>query len=429
MMFLENLRLAFSSLMANKMRAVLTMLGIIIGISAVIAIITVGNSLSASVTDSMSSLGANNVNIYLDYKEVEDEVTEEGYIFKPDDPTKARITEEDLISKDMIKELCATYPDEIYAVALERQVGTGEVTVGKETAKVNMIGANVGDFVSNNIEMTAGRFFTEQEMSDGRMLAIVSKKFVDSVYDGVIDDAVGENVNVYIGDKFYPVTIVGVYTKEESTMTTMLVGSSGKTTDMYIPLVASEKIAHSDRYQGFSVVTTAGVNADEFAKKAKSFFKTYYRNNKSLYVDAMSLKTVVEYLDKTMGSITSAISIVACIALLVGGIGVMNIMLVSITERTREIGTRKALGAPNSAIRMQFIIEAAVICIVGGIIGIILGVAAGCGLAAALGTPATPSVGSIILSLTCSMAIGIFFGYYPANKAAKMDPIEALRYE
>ncbi|MBR6004279.1 MAG: ABC transporter permease [Lachnospiraceae bacterium] len=147
MMFLENLRLAFSSLMANKMRAILTMLGIIIGISAVIAIITVGNSLSASVTDSMSSLGANNVNIYLDYKEVEDEVTEEGYIFKPDDPTKARITEEDLISKDMIKELCATYPDEIYAVALERQVGTGEVTVGKETAKVNMIGANVGDFV------------------------------------------------------------------------------------------------------------------------------------------------------------------------------------------------------------------------------------------------------------------------------------------
>ena len=130
-----------------------------------------------------------------------------------------------------------------------------------------------------------------------------------------------------------------------------------------------------------------------------------------------------------MGSITKAIAIVAGIALLVGGIGVMNIMLVSITERTREIGTRKALGAPNSSIRMQFIVEAVVICIVGGIIGIIIGVTAGVLLANALGTPAAPSVFSIILSLSFSMAIGVFFGYYPANKAAKMDPIEALRYE
>ncbi len=130
-----------------------------------------------------------------------------------------------------------------------------------------------------------------------------------------------------------------------------------------------------------------------------------------------------------MGSITKAIAIVAGIALLVGGIGVMNIMLVSITERTREIGTRKALGAPNSSIRMQFIVEAVVICIIGGIIGIIIGVTAGVLLANALGTPAVPSIFSIVLSLSFSMAIGVFFGYYPANKAARMDPIEALRYE
>jgi putative ABC transport system permease protein len=130
-----------------------------------------------------------------------------------------------------------------------------------------------------------------------------------------------------------------------------------------------------------------------------------------------------------LGKITTAISVVASIALLVGGIGVMNIMLVSVTERTREIGTRKALGATNSSIRTQFIIEAVVICIVGGIIGIILGLTMGNFASKLLGYPAQPSIRSIVISLSFSTAIGIFFGYYPANKAAKMNPIDALRYE
>jgi putative ABC transport system permease protein len=130
-----------------------------------------------------------------------------------------------------------------------------------------------------------------------------------------------------------------------------------------------------------------------------------------------------------LGVITKAISIVASIALLVGGIGVMNIMLVSVTERTKEIGTRKALGAKNSSIRMQFIVEAVIICLIGGFIGVIVGILAGMGLANALGYPAFPSISGIIISLLFSMTIGIFFGYYPANKAAKMNPIDALRYE
>ena len=130
-----------------------------------------------------------------------------------------------------------------------------------------------------------------------------------------------------------------------------------------------------------------------------------------------------------MGTITLAISIIAGIALLVGGIGVMNIMLVSITERTREIGTRKALGATNSSIRIQFITESMIICLIGGAIGVMLGLLMGAAGAKLLGYAASPSIGSIFGSLGFSLAIGVFFGYYPANKAAKMNPIEALRYE
>ena len=141
------------------------------------------------------------------------------------------------------------------------------------------------------------------------------------------------------------------------------------------------------------------------------------------------MASMVESMSEMVSNITTAISVIAGIALLVGGIGVMNIMLVSITERTREIGTRKALGAPNSSIRLQFIVEAIVICSIGGMIGIILGIILGTVAANLLSTSANPSVSSIILSLGFSMAIGVFFGYHPANKAAKMDPIEALRYE
>lgn len=201
-------------------------------------------------------------------------------------------------------------------------------------------------------------------------------------------------------------------------------------TSLYIPISTAQRVNDSDiGYTYVTIVTNPEVDSIAFANTLQKFFEIFYRRNPVFTVYSMSMKSVVEQMTTIMGTMQLAIAVIAGISLLVGGIGVMNIMLVSITERTREIGTRKALGATNSSIRVQFIVEAVIICLIGGMIGILLGVAGGMLGAKLLGAPAAPSIGSIIFAMGFSMAIGVFFGYYPANKAAKMDPIEALRYE
>ena len=160
-----------------------------------------------------------------------------------------------------------------------------------------------------------------------------------------------------------------------------------------------------------------------------SYFDEVYANNKNFHVSAYNMASDLGMINTVLNVITIAVSGIAAISLIVGGVGVMNIMLVSITERTREIGTRKALGAKNSSIRLQFIIEAVILCLLGGVFGIILGFILGAVAASLLGYAASAPVAAIIGSVVFSMIIGVFFGYYPANKAARLDPIEALRYE
>ena len=165
------------------------------------------------------------------------------------------------------------------------------------------------------------------------------------------------------------------------------------------------------------------------SRTSSTRWASYYTRNDSWTVSASSLASLLDSMTSMMNTVSLGISAIAALSLLVGGIGVMNIMMVSVTERTREIGTRKALGAPASAIRMQFITESVILCLIGGFIGIVLGLALGTVLSNVVGYAAKPSIAAILIAVGFSMAIGVFFGYYPANKAAKLDPIEALRYE
>lgn len=414
----ENIRLALFSLKANKMRSLLTMLGIIIGIASVIAIMTVGNSMTTFVTDTMSSMGASNITVGLQQKEREEESTSE-----------VTAGTDDYFTREMLENFCDTYSDSVVAVSAVERLGSGQILDENRYANVSAQGISLGYFMESDITVLSGRLFSEREMNENGMVAMVSDYAVNNLFDGDKEKAVGSVIQVLLGEKNYNFTIVGVYEYTAAAFGFSSASEQDTVTDLYIPLRTAQELNHTEGYSQFTVITTSAVDPESFTDTVEHFFAPYYRNNRYFEPSAFSMSSMVESLSDMLSTITTAIAVIAGIALVVGGIGVMNIMLVSITERTREIGTRKALGAPNSSIRLQFIVEAIVLCLTGGIIGILLGIALGAGMSNLMGTPATPSMGSIVLSLSFSMAIGIFFGYYPANKAAKMDPIEALRYE
>ena len=430
MLILENILLALDALRSNKSRAFLTMLGIIIGIASVIAIMTLGNTLSTSVSDSMSGMGASNVTIGLQSKSQSDEVEADGTEFKSVSVSR-NITDSDRITDDMLEEMTTYFGSRIKYLLLTESVGTGKAGDQVNYAKVTITGVNAGDLEYEDLTLLAGRLFNEEEQQNGSRVALVSDRYVKYMYGGDYEKALGSQAEIRVSGKYYTYTIVGVYEYEDLTAG-FDTGESeqDETTTLYIPVKTAQTQNHTSGYTQFQAAIADGESGSQMVSDIENFFNThYYRNNRGFQVSAYSMEEMLETMTSMLNTVSLVIAAIAGISLLVGGIGVMNIMLVSITERTKEIGTRKALGATNGSIRLQFIMESVVICLVGGLIGILLGVIMGYVGASMMGYTGHVSVISIVISVGFSAFIGIFFGYYPANKAAKMNPIDALRYE
>jgi len=420
MYLMENIKLAIEGLKSNKMRSLLTMLGIIIGIGSVIAIVTVGNSMTDSVSASMQSLGA--TNIMVNVQEVDQE--DEGPM------NTSSIDESDLITDEMIDKYLKIYGNNVEAISLSSSGGSGKAKEGRLYANVGLTGVNEGYVTANNINMTSGRFVKEGDIKSNRYVAVVSDKLVNNMFSPN-EDPLGQEIKVTMDDSIQTFTIVGVYKYEQ----TMLMGGSSSSekdirTDLYIPITTCKKLASEDKgYQYLTVMLTTDADSEKAVNDTKDFFNTYYKNSTKYEIDVMSMESMMSSVTSMMSTISIAVAVIAGISLIVGGVGVMNIMLVSVTERTREIGTRKALGARNASIRVQFVVEAIIICGIGGLIGIAAGITLGYLGSTLLGFPGFPSIAIIVIAVLFSMLIGVFFGYYPANKAARLDPIEALRYE
>ena len=244
-------------------------------------------------------------------------------------------------------------------------------------------------------------------------------------------------MTVSVNDKYYNLIIEGVYAKDEDEamdMYSMFMASDA--TNLYIPLKTAQNINHTSGYQTLTVVVDPNQNPDQLAADMESYFDNIYRNNRNFRVKATSMASMVSIMEKMMGTITTAIALIGGIALVVGGIGVMNIMLVSVTERTREIGIRKALGAKERVILAQFVVEAATTSALGGFLGIVLGYVVSMAanhilpmVASGVDVTVSPSFNSIAVAFGISVGIGVLFGYLPAKRAARLNPIEALRYD
>ena len=427
--------MALASVRSNKMRSLLTMLGIIIGIAAVIAIVTVGNSMTGTVTDSMSGMGVSNITVSLTQKDSDDTSgTAQGVTLRRFmDSTPAA---DDLISQEMIDDFVADFPDQVNRIELSQEVGNGTIAKYGDpntTIRTTVSGANADSLLAKEEDtpILAGRWLDDEKDAE-RYVAVVSEKFVQQAIGGSNTDAIGKSFTLTINKNLYTFYITGVYEYTEDVYASMFGATDDDQiqTNIYIPLDVAKSIAGADAgYQSITVVAANGVDVTSFVDTVGSYFASYYTYNDTWTASASSISSLVESMTDMLNTLSLGISAIAAISLLVGGIGVMNIMMVSVTERTREIGTRKALGAPGSAIRMQFITESVILCMIGGVIGVVLGIALGAALSSVVGMTAKPSIASIVVAVGFSMAIGVFFGYYPANKAAKLNPIDALRYE
>lgn len=405
MLFKESVVIALTALLSNKLRSILTMLGIIIGIAAVIVMISIGMGVRKNITDSIASLGSNMLIVTPNSSNSRGmrAAAGSGKKLKLDDATaiKKRIKNIDYVAPTV----SSSY----------------QVVNGNENWNTSVYGVTPEYLQIRSLTVTSGSFISQADLDSRNRVAVIGSTVAGNLYGS--ENPVGKNIRV----NNQPFKVIGVLEKKGQ-------ASMGGDQDdvVLVPLTtAQERLMGITYIRSINIQVSSSDKIDEVQDQVGTLLRQRHHLGIGKEDDFTinNMTSLMETMNSTTATLTLFLGSVAAISLLVGGIGIMNIMIVSVTERTREIGIRKALGATYRTIMTQFLIEAVIIGLIGGILGIALGISLVEVFKKFAEVPPVITLAPILISFTFSVGIGLFFGIYPARKAARLDPIEALRYE
>ncbi len=406
--FLVSLRIAFRALNVNRMRSSLTVLGIVIGVSAVIAMIAVGAGAKAQITEHIASMGSNLLMVRSGSS------TSGG--LRMGSGTVPTLTVDD--AEAILNEIPS-----VKSVAPDL-VGVAQVVHGNQNWSTSIIGTTPEMLEIRNWPVAFGRPFTQQEVSGATKVCLVGWTVMENLFEGI--DPIGQIIRI----KNFPFAVIGVLSHK---------GQSGPGHDhddtIIVPLTTAQQRLFGMQFPGMVRGIAVQIRDPELIKEAEYQIKALLRQRHRIPPDEdndftiRNLTEVMASAEESANVMSLLLGAIASISLLVGGIGIMNIMLVSVTERTKEIGIRMAVGAKRGDILLQFLIESLVLSLMGGVLGIAIGIGGTYVLSSLTEWPTLLSIRAILLSFLFAGSVGVFFGFYPARKASLLDPIEALRYE
>lgn len=399
----EYIKIALMNIRSNKGRSVLTMLGIIIGISSVIMIISIGDGIKGGINSELNAIAGGQIYIY-SYGDNEEGIS-------------VTFSDED------IEAICEKVPN-VKAVT-PNWAFQGSVSGRKGDFSASAVFGMPGLEFASNDPIIKGRYFNESDYYSANKVCVLSESSAKLLFGTT--DVVGMSVDFTLYGMNHEFTIIGIRKDNASLLSGVI---TVETASLEMPLsVVSSAYGYTVENNALLIVSDGAGNASQVAADSVRLMENRHNVRGKNAIQVENFNDYMSQMDQILSYITTFVVFVAAISLLVGGIGVMNIMLVSVTERTREIGIRKALGARTGSILLQFLSESAIITLLGGVIGIALGVLGAKGFCALIDFTATVSPGTVLGASLFSSAVGIFFGIYPARKAARLSPIEALRHE